>query len=414
MYLELHNYKNLPIVLHQKKLKFCIKIIKIMTDMRKLTILSGNSDNNFLYLVNEDDKGEYNIAVLQGFYGYYKIADFFGFLLNFLEFSDRFLVFCEKTSQKLITLLKVDRKKEEFLKKARSVDQISTFDRLEVHFIKDYSFESDILNHIYNRFIDRGINDECVLCISSFAEKQNDPYTVTFGCGHSFHVKCAMNMNSWMCPLCRGAIFNVTNSNCCVVCSSPNHLYSCITCLKTFCSVHCDKHFKEVGHPYVLSIDSMESFNLLLDESLKRLALEKDGEIVEMCSKSEDLGEILTKTSEFLFRQHTQSNDMYIMTQKSKKEEKLNDLMKILEEKRAKLDNMKEVIESRGNLMKKIRIQENYLKSLRNENYDDIPQLEEKNLRLREELESSKSVLNDISFNLILNKQSGIQFTIKY
>ena len=341
-----------------------------------------------------------NLICIQGMRLYYSPSDICNFLERHAKCAMNCLVMIAEKTPTFLILLKlktIDEAISLVAQLRKNPTPICSLDPLTYDFVKDFDFESDHLAHVVHRFrIDEFYDSNCAICLCQLISEMQ---LITLCCGHTMHAPCAQKMKQWECPLCRYAPISTIDATVCEVCGSFDRPFICLCCARSFCYEHCLEHFKETGHGYCASTDGRETWNLMSGTTMKRIAVDKSGEYVELCAKEDVLRSYLESALCKQLNVHREIQAQKSIAVAESLEQECVDLEREMREKRKLIEEMKVKIKNKSVYEKKIPIANSLLEKLKEKHAaaeETTKKLELENEKLKKEVLEKAELVKDM------------------
>lgn len=224
---------------------------------------------------------------------------------------------------------------------------IPSRDILRTEFMHSFECETTEVDRSLRNFLAGEGSDDCVICLEA-CHSNPERLLFTLPCGHTIHMKCAGRMARWVCPVCRYAPLSAMTGigvPSCDSCGDPHNPMFCLGCMKPFCNDHCTQHYRETGHAYCSSADGRETWNLMSDCLLGRVALEKNGELVEMCGKDDNFGSYLEHSIQEQLEMHALAAKRALSAARNEADQGKDELRKRLAAIQERIKEKRQVIE---------------------------------------------------------------------
>lgn len=341
------------------------------------------------------------VILIQGLRFYYSPSDICNYVLSFSDLCYIANLFISSLSPTFVLLLKTHSIKSaqtlmEKLKK--NTNPICSMDILDFQYVHSVDFKSYSLSHRYSEFMDHKylFDGQCPICLIKFSI---DQLLFILPCSHTLHAKCMTKIPQWKCPLCRDTPISSLEITCCDICQSYDNLFICLCCSRTFCRTHCHDHYVQEGHAYLASADGRETWNMMSGTSMKRIAMDKSGEFVEMCAKEDYLSNYLDSALANQIMIHQSLGDEKKANECQTIEDKKKRLNILILEKKNKIKMMKASIDQKDIKEKKLKCSLNILQTL-NSRLEILPeenrQLEQENGQLEKQVQDMNEMITDM------------------
>lgn len=354
-----------------------------------------------------------NLVCIQGMRLYYSPSDICKFIGKHAQYASNCLIMLAEKTPTFVVLLKT--KNIENSKKLVSVlnknrTPICSLDELSYSYVKSYAIESERLSQTIDRFLnDQFYDSSCAICLCALV---SDMQLITLCCGHTMHAQCAQKMKQFECPLCRYTPISALNESSCEVCGSFDKPFICLCCARCFCYDHCLEHFKETGHGYCASTDGKETWNLMSGTTMKRIAVDKSGEYVEMCAKEDVLRSYLDSALYQQLAVHREIAAQKNSDLKDSLESDLNEQERELEKLRKQHNEMKTAIENKEIYRRKLQIARSILEKIQEKQKNAAElgkQLEKENKELEINIAENESLLKDMEGTACISAAAALK-----
>lgn len=341
------------------------------------------------------------VILIQGLRFYYLPSDICNYVLSFSDSCYAASLFLSAISPTFVLLLKthsIESAQSLMANLKMNPNPICTMDYFDFQYVHSFDFKSKELLKRYSDFMNpkQLFDGQCPICLTKLT---SDQLLFILPCLHSLHAKCMTKVSQWKCPICRDTPISSLDATCCEMCQSDENLFICLCCGRSFCGTHCHDHYEQKGHAYLSSADGRETWNMMSGSSMKRIAMDKSGEFVEMCAKEDSLSNYLDAalTNQILI--HQSLGEEKKKSESEMIEKKKTKLKELILEKRKRIDMMKNSISEKGNKEKRLQVSIQMQETLR-KRLEELPkenkQLEETNKKLMIEAEETDQLIADM------------------
>ena len=367
---------------------------------KSIPIISPEKANvNDINIINLSQRPIHPIICISEMKLFYSPSDICNYLSQLYGRNIHVMLFITKFSPSFLLLIKTKTIPSvvELLSKIQEhSSRISSMDTLQFDYFHSFSFSSPRIKQLGNSFLSNSFSPtNCGICLNKCSKHD----LFTFPCSHTLHIHCVSRMSKWECPVCRYAPISSLNIACCEICGSFDRPYICLHCVHSFCYTHAYEHFKESGHAYCASADGRETLNLLSTSSMKRLAVEKNGEFVELCAKDDQLQNYLDAAIIEQVEIHRTIAQQNLNDEAENIEKQKAELELEIKKKTEELKRRKELIETKKLLLKRRDIAKQILEQKKNSAQnieEENEKLKKENIYLQNQIIEQKSLLIDM------------------
>lgn len=341
------------------------------------------------------------IILIQGLRFYYSPSDICNYVLSFGDLCYIANLFISAISPTFVLLLKthsIDSARILMSKLKLHPNPICSMDYFDFQYVHSVDFKSSSLSQRYSDFVNsKSLFDaQCPICLITLT---SDQLLFILPCSHILHAKCMTKVSQWKCPICRDTPIFSLEVTCCEICQSDENLFICLCCGRSYCGTHCRDHFEQKGHAYLASADGRETWNMMSGSSMKRIAMDKSGEFVEMCAKEDSLSNYLEGALSNQIMIHNslgvekKKNELKMIEEKEKK------LKELIIEKKKKIEMMRNSIAAKEEKVERLKNSVNLLDKFQ-QRLNELPeknrQLEEENIKLMKQVDETNQLIHDM------------------
>lgn len=216
-----------------------------------------------------------------------------------------------------------------------------------------YLLHDPFTNELTTKGIDREF-PSCPVCL----ERMDSDVTglITIPCQHTFHCQCLDKWKDSRCPVCRYSNLKLTRGNllkqggnACSICGATDSLWMCLICGNVGCgrynSKHAIQHYENTSHCFAMDIATQRVWDYAGDNYVHRLIQnEVDGKLVEVGSSSREGGNM--KHNKEYHLEYVQVLISQLESQREYYESKLQQTYELIDTKKDKTDDIKQLQES--------------------------------------------------------------------
>ena len=327
---------------------------------------------------------------------YFTPKDICEYILSFKKYCSQAVLLLSSLTPSFVLVVKtfsINDAKQLMSELVKVPNPICSMDYLGFDFVHSASFKS---TKLFSTITSSHDDINCAICLNPC---NNKFLLLTLPCGHTFHAKCMTKMSNWECPICRYAPISSLAVACCEICNSFDRPYVCLICARSFCHTHSHQHYEQTGHAYCVSADGRETRNLMSGSSMKRVAQDEDGKLVEMCAKDDLLRNYLEGALEEQLAIHKSLNKQQLKHERDMIKQEEKKLISLIQEKKKEIERKKKLIAEKSIKEKKLKIVQEILQTKRN-NFNQLPQtikeLQTENNLLEDQVSQQQDYINDI------------------
>jgi len=371
---------------------------------------SSRKGNNYLIL---SEKPIMPLICVQGLKYYYTPSEICKFFESVSKFVSNSFLIPSYESASFIGLLLARNIEDAICLMSilqKNTVPICSIDILSYDFVARLCFESHSLKFITNKISGfQDCNETCVICLNHLI---SDYQLLTFGCGHTVHTHCIQDLTQWECPLCRFCPITLIGGPCCESCGSKDKLFICLCCAKSFCLDHCYSHFIETSHPYCSSSDGYENLNLLSGKSVMRIAMDKSGELVELCAKEDQIHLYIEAVMNEELSNYNRFAAFQLENLKKEQKDVIDELSRLVESKEKELESERALVKSRDMLNKRKKITNDMYHSFISQMdtiESEISAIEKEIICLNKSIIESEEMKNDMEGAALISMAAGLK-----
>lgn len=370
---------------------------EMITQTVPVTCADKTQGPNLFFLT---DRAAIPLVIIRDLRLYYSPTDVCNFLQPVCEHCNHVMLLLSSISPTFVLLMSTRTIEDARLLVERlrlHPNAISSMDTLTFDYVHSYSIGSRFLSHTIDKFLFKTFLDtNCAICLNPCSEEY---YLFTLPCGHTLHTHCESRMQQWECPVCRYVPISALDVACCEVCGSFDRPFVCLRCARSFCYDHCLSHYQQTGHAYCASADGRETWNLMSGSSMKRIAIDKSGEFVELCAKDDLLRGYLEAALVEQIKIHKSLGKQKMKHEELKYIDEKNDLIHKIEETKRRIAEKKEKIAQRANREKRRTVAKSIFQGLQ-QRLENLPEenasLTKRNSELQKEIAEQAELVKDM------------------
>ncbi|OHT07516.1 hypothetical protein TRFO_05131 [Tritrichomonas foetus] len=343
---------------------------------------------------------EVPIVLIRDLRLYYSPSDICNYAFSLKELCSHSLLLVSATSPSFVLLQKtstIEAAKALMSEVKKHPNPICSMDSFEFDYVHSVSFQSPSLSHLYCSFMSLSLEDiNCAICLNPC---NSEFMLFSLPCAHTLHTRCMIKMSQWECPICRYTPISSLDVACCEICNSFDRPFVCLCCARSFCHEHCHQHYKHTGHAYCASADGRETWNLMSGSSMKRLAVDKSGEFVEMCAKDDMLRNYLEAALEEQIAIHKSLSMQQLKHENDMIESEKKRLANLIQERKRKIEEKEKLIEAKEMKEKRLKYATQILQNLKTRLTvlpSENSQLEIENEKLEKQVEEQSELIKDM------------------